>query len=202
MIWRVSTSRPAARVVGRWVAAVSLGCCVAASALLPYVALVSPKAGLLAYDFGPWPALANQIHQAEEQLERESGREPVVVADGPFELASEIAFYRAKIDDDVDEDDADEHRDPSTGKIIHVTGEAPPFKTTTSQWFFGKGPGNAFPFWMDKKDWFGADVIYVTAYTDVPQEIRSQTDSAQLVRLPYLGGKRHYNLLICRNFHA
>ncbi len=201
LIWRLSVSRPSARALRRAVMGVSVGCAVVAAAFLPYLALVHPRSGFLAYEFGPWPALADQIHKCEEQIERKTGREPLVVADGPFELASEIAFYRAKMEDDIDgdEDNDEDHRDASTGKIIHVIGEAPPFKTTTSQWLFGKGPGNAFPFWLNKKDWIGCDVIYVSAYSDIPKQIQLQTDSTELMPLPYLGGKRQYNLIVCHN---
>jgi dolichol-phosphate mannosyltransferase len=198
---RLPISRPIAVNARRSVVATSLGCAIVSAVSLPYVAFVHPNSGFLAYEFGPWPGLALEINHVEEQLERESGREPLVVADGPFELASEIAFYRARMGDDMDGDDDQEHRNAVTGKIVHVIGEAPPCSTTTSQWFFGRRPGNAFPFWLHRRDWVGCDVIYVSPYTDIPGEIAAQTDSATLVALPYLGGKRHYNVIICRCLH-
>jgi dolichol-phosphate mannosyltransferase len=201
-ICRLAPSLPAARMARRSIVGTAIACAVVATAVLPYVAFVRPKGGFLANEFGPWPALANEIHKVEEQLERQTGREPLVVADGPFELASEIGFYRAKMEDDLDGDDEDaDHRDPSTGKFIHVTGEDAPSRTTTSQWLFQKGPGNGFPFWLNQDKWIGCDVLYVSAYADIPSEISSQTDSATLVTLPYLGGKRQYHVVIGRNLH-
>jgi hypothetical protein len=49
------------------------------------------------------------------------------------------------MDGDDEENDVEEHRDPETGKIIHVTGEAPPCWTTTSQWFLVSVQGTRFP---------------------------------------------------------
>jgi dolichol-phosphate mannosyltransferase len=201
LLWRLSASRPSARALRRLVVGVSFACAVFAAASMPYAALIKPRGGFLAYEFGPWPALAGQIHKYEEQIECKTGREPLVVADGPFELASEIAFYRAKMGDDMEGDESkdEDHRDPATGKIVRVIGETPPFMSTTSQWLFGKGPGNAFPFWLNRKDWVGCDVIYVTAYSEIPREVRLQTDSVELMPLPDLGGKRRYNLVLCHN---
>jgi hypothetical protein len=45
-------------------------------------------------------------------------------------------------------------------------------------------------------------VIYVTAYAEIPSEISAQTDSVKLVPLTYIGGKRHYNVVIGHKLHA
>jgi hypothetical protein len=66
-----------------------------------YLLVLQPRThGLEA--FGPWRELAVRVQQHADALQRQTGREPLVVADGTYRLASVLAFYRQPLELDVD----------------------------------------------------------------------------------------------------
>lgn len=129
--------------------------------------------------FGPWQELARIVEHHEDELERESGREPLIIAEGKYRLASVLAFYRRPIEHDVDASDY-----------------------TTSRWIFG-GKGLGFPYWTEREHWRGRDCIYVVddANDDILDETKTLFDSVEIVhdpRLDRLGVKGEYRIAICR----
>lgn len=129
--------------------------------------------------FGPWPTLARIIEDHEELLEKESGREPLIVADGKYRLASVLAFYRKAIEEDAD-----------------------PADFTTSQWIL-HGNGLGYFYWSLPKAWQGRDGIYVVDGQD--DDLLAQTSghfaSVELAddpRLKELSGGR-YRIALCRH---
>lgn len=118
-------------------------CVVINVGLTAYLVMLQPRVGWISA-FGPWKELAGVVEQHEDQLERESGREPLVVADGKYRLASVLAFYRSPLEEHV---------------------RAADF--TTSQWVVSGRAGLGYPYWAKEVDWTGGDVIYVDDSNDV-----------------------------------
>lgn len=129
--------------------------------------------------FGPWQQLADLVGQHEDRLERETGREPLVIAGGKYRLASVLAFYRSPVE-----------------------GASTASRYTTSRWIVSGRSGLAFPYWTTPERWLGIDCIYVTDDEDhkVVKELRPLFDSVELVDDPRLKGLGNvdYRLAICR----
>ena len=128
--------------------------------------------------FGPWQELSAIVEDYEDLLEGETGREPLIVAEGKYRLASTLAFYRSSMESD-----------------------SSPAHFTTSQWLFG-GRGLGFPYWNDGRDWTGEDCIYVVDGTaaDLFKATHAIFESVEPVndsRLQSLAGGR-YHIAICR----
>ena len=66
-----------------------------------YLLVVQPRTDALEA-FGPWRQLAVRVQQHADELQRQTGREPLVIADGKYRLASVLAFYRQPLELDVD----------------------------------------------------------------------------------------------------
>jgi len=161
-------------------AAVSLVVCVGFNLLCPlYMLLIMPATGRPQV-FGPWHALAMVVQRYEVQLENQTHREPLIIGRGKYRLASELAFYRAKVEK--------------------------PFSSsanTTNQWILGEGDGLGFSYWLDRPQCKGRDCIYVSDKDDVQSVVQSRFEAVQLVDDPALRelpGGVVYHLAICRGF--
>ncbi len=142
-----------------------------------YLLVLQPRLQLIAV-FGPWEPLAQLVEEYEDRLEYETGREPLIVADGKYRLASLLAFYRTPIEHDAEAADY-----------------------TTSQWILG-GNGLAYPYWIRREDWYGRDCLYIEndADDDILAETAGMFDSVELVddvRLRALG-RGKYRIAVCR----
>lgn len=148
-------------------------CTVINAGLAVFLLTIQPHSHLLA-PFGPWRELAAVVQRYEEQAEDASGREPLIVAEGKYRLASVLAFYRSPLETRV---------------------RAADF--TTSQWYLGGGSGLGYPYWADSRDWTGADIIYVDDDKDI-SEIEKRFEQ---VRVVYDSGSKYakrYRVAICR----
>jgi hypothetical protein len=176
---RMRTLRP--RVASqRWIDAVgftAFACVLVDIALSVYLIFVQPHTQWISA-VGPWEQLAGIVEEHEDRLELESGREPLVVADGKYRLASVLAFYRRPIEHDFDS-----------------------AEFTTSRWLLS-GEGLAYPYWLEREAWSGRDCLYVvdSEDRDILAETRPLFDSVELVDDPRLqaisNGK--YRLALCR----
>ena len=92
---------------------------------------------------GPWRELATVVDKAADRLEAETGREPLVIAEGKYRLASVLAFYRTPLERDVRASDF-----------------------TTSQWLIG-GRGLGYPYWANHQLWASRDCIVVDDNDDI-----------------------------------
>jgi dolichol-phosphate mannosyltransferase len=145
-------------------------------AMMVFLLLGQPRLRWISV-FGPWDELASIVETHEDRLEAETGREPLIIADGKYRLASILAFYRLPIE---------------------AAGNTAQF--TTSQWIIG-GEGLGFRYWMDRGTWEGADCIYVgdSSADDLQRHLSNAFDSVELVDDPRLKvlGKRGYVMAIC-----
>lgn len=158
-------------------------CLVINIAMPAYLLVLQPHLHFISA-FGPWERLARLVEPYEDRLEAETGREPLMVADGKYRLSSVLAFYRKPIEHDVNATDY-----------------------TTSQWILG-GEGLGYEYWSQRNDWAGFDCIYVTDDKDIDVltqlQLREHFASVELVedaRMLNLGRKR-YSLAICRGFRT
>jgi hypothetical protein len=141
-----------------------------------YLLALEPRLHLIAA-FGPWRELASVVQENVEELEKQSGREPLVVAEGKYRLASVIAFYRNPIELDVDAS-----------------------KVTTSRWVVG-GDGIGFEYWLDRRKWAGRDCVMVAdGRAALPVNVAAHFGSVSASRVVHLGG-REYLVAHCRNLH-
>jgi len=128
--------------------------------------------------FGPWKQLAGIVEQYEDQLESETGREPIVIAEGAYRLASVLAFYRRPIEQHVNS--------------AHYT---------TSKWILG-GNGLGYPYWSDRNRWRGKDAIFIDdGDEDILARTQDHFDEVRLVtdaRLLEIG-RHKYQLVIGKN---
>lgn len=153
-------------------------CIVVNIALPAYLLVLQPHMQFISA-FGPWERLAALVEPYEDRLEAETGREPLMVADGKYRLASVLAFYRKPIEHDVDATDY-----------------------TTSQWILGE-KGLGYAYWSRREDWAGFDCIYVTESSDdflgTLQEHFASVKLVEDVRLARLG-RKGYQVSVCRGF--
>ena len=143
-----------------------------------YLLVLQPRLQWISV-FGPWKQLAVVVDEYEDRIERESGREPLIVADGKYRMASVLAFYRKALEGDVD--------------ASHYT---------TSQWIFG-GTGLAYPYWARMDDWKGRDCLYVSNGKISIADLQSHFDEVHLVSDPRLLAARghHWHLAIGKRLH-
>lgn len=152
----------------------ALICLLLSCGFLLYLLLVQPRTKWISA-FGPWRPLAECVEEYEDKLEQTAHREPLVIADGRYRLASILAFYRTPID----------------------PGEQAS-RYTTSQWVL-RGQGLGFAFWSDRRDWIGRDCLFITDDDDEDIEavIGPWFERVEIVHDPRLNnGKQHY-LAIC-----
>lgn len=159
--------------------AVTVISCIAINiSLLVYLLAVQPRTEWVSA-FGPWEQLSEIVEEYEDRLEKESGQEPLIIAEGKYRLASVLAFYRTPLEEDVRAADS-----------------------TTSQWVLG-GQGLGYPYWHSLEEWQGRNVLYVTDdYGNTYERLKPRFREVKLVadeRLLGLGHKR-YRLAVGRHF--
>jgi hypothetical protein len=132
--------------------------------------------------FGPWPELARIVEQHEDQLQSQTGKEPLIIGDGKYRLASVLAFYR---------------------KSIEMDGDAA--SGTTSRWVLD-GEGLGFPYWFQTDKWNDADCIYVSnsARDDIAKQVGPYFDSVEVLSDPRLKhlGRKGFGIAICRGLRT
>lgn len=141
--------------------------------LIAFLLTVQPRLHLISA-FGPWRELAAVVEHFEDQIEAESGKEPLIVADGKYRLASVLAFYRSPLEENV---------------------RAADF--TTSQWLLDGKEGLGFPYWASDRDWTYDTVLYV----DDDEDIHRMEKRFEHVVVVYdSAGKypRRYQVAVCR----
>jgi len=150
-------------------------CLIINISLAAYLLLLQPRLQWISA-IGPWKQLAQIVDQYEDQLERETGREPLVIADGKYRLASVLAFYRTHLE--YDHNSADH---------------------TTSQWILNKS-GLGYPYWMDRNQWRGKDCLFVDDNPGTLKKTQDHFKSVQMATDPRLLalGNRTYQIAICR----
>jgi dolichol-phosphate mannosyltransferase len=135
--------------------------------------------------FGRWREVAVQVERYEDQLERETGREPLVICAGAYRLASVVAFYRSPMERDV-----------------------PASDYTTSEWIL-RGHGLGFEYWIDPAAWIGKDCIFVEATdgpadtADLERRLKRRFASVEVIGNGGIatGGDRHA-IAVCRGFRG
>ena len=120
------------------VAITAIACAVINVGMMVFLLAVQPRTHWLT-PFGPWPELAEIVDEHEDALQAETGREPLVIVNGKYRLASILAFYR----------------NPLEGNNCQST------QSTTSQWRIGMGEGLGYPYWAPPGAWKGADCVIV-----------------------------------------
>lgn len=175
----LQTAKPRGYAYRKGLSATAVSCFAINILLIMYLIVLQPQTGWISA-FGPWEQLAEVVEEYEDQLEKESGKEPFIVAGGKYRLASVLAFYRRPLEEG---------------------GLTADF--TTSQWPFG-GEGLGYPYWHSLDKLRGQDVLYVD---DNDEEIKQrlgphfrEVDFVADERLLALGRKR-YRLAIGRCFH-
>ncbi len=128
--------------------------------------------------FGPWRQLAAIVEDAEDRLQSQTHRVPLVIGDGKYRLASVIAFYRTPLEQ-----------------------ERPAASDTTGGWIVTGGHGLAFEYWMTRADAAGRDCIVVTDSNDPIKEFAGCFDSLIAVNDPRLAACHPYVVLVGRGLH-
>lgn len=143
--------------------------------VLLYLLVLNPRVKWW-QSFGPWKDLAVIVEHQQEQLEHQTSREPLIIGDGKYRLASLLAFYRLPLEPDSNGvDDAISH--------------------TTSQWVVG-GEGLGYRYWSDRAKWIGCDAIYIT--DNHSKEVESWFRSVRWIEDPRLNFGCGYRVAICQ----
>jgi dolichol-phosphate mannosyltransferase len=135
---------------------------------LSYLLILQDRTGWMSA-VGPWPELAAAVEAIEQRLEAETGREPVVVAEGKYRLASVLAFYRTPLEGTVRASDY-----------------------TTSQWLVG-GIGLGFPYWAPASRWHESPMI-VVGETNHLAKFAEKFQHFQLASVLNAPGNRAYGI--------
>lgn len=165
----------------RWTNALTTTACISAAgtgAVLVYLLVLEPRLNLWSA-FGPWRELAAVVEEREDLIEHATGREPRIVADGKYRLASVLAFYRMPIE--------------SHPRSV--------VRYTTSQWIFGQ-EGLGYPYWSKPTEWYGTDIIYVTTSAHGLDKVRPWFDEVEIVQDTRLRGRHDYIVAIGRRMRA
>jgi hypothetical protein len=172
--WRLVRKRCDGFAWVRTAPATIVGCLSLNVLALAYLLTLQPQTGWIAA-LSPWHELAAAVEVAEDQLEAETGREPLVIAGGKYRLASILAFYRTPLEHNV---------------------RASQF--TTSQWILG-GRGLGYQYWANKNQWIGQDCVVVEEGNDV-EKYASQFREFRLVD-EFRLNRRTYQIGIGRGLH-
>jgi dolichol-phosphate mannosyltransferase len=142
-----------------------------------YLLVVEPRVkGLEA--FGPWRELALQVQQHADELQRQTGgREPLVIADGTYRLASVLAFYRQPLERDVDAS-----------------------RYTTSRWILG-GSGLGFEYWTDRRDFEARDCVFVREAPEISSRVATCFESFRVVADPELADLHDRTYSVAIGYH-
>jgi dolichol-phosphate mannosyltransferase len=177
-IGRLPSLHDRQRCAGLW-RGVFTGCVAANAGLMIFLLVLQPRLGWIPA-FGPWHELAEIVEFHEDQVEHQTGREPLIIGEGKYRLASVLAFYRKNLE--IDDDSA---------------------RGTTSRWIL-QGEGLGFPYWFTSSEWSNSDCIYVadSAREDMVRQLGPYFESVKVVsdaRLKGLG-KRGFGIAVCRGF--
>ena len=132
--------------------------------LVGYLMVLQPHVRLIAA-FGPWHELSAIVEDCEDRLEAKTGREPLIVAEGKYRLASALAFYPQ----------LDGTRTPARRISRPANG-------------FSAAGGWASPIGTTAEDWIGEDCIYVVDGTsaDLFKATHGLFESVEVVDDPRL----------------
>ena len=126
--------------------------------------------------FGPWAEIAAVVEHYEDDLEHQTGREPLVIVDGKYELASLVAFYRNR---------TDPHDLPAIYTVNQVA-------------LNDKALG--FAYWTDMARWRGTDCVFVDDDMDTEQRLRGKFKSVKVVWTGRAANGREYRITQCRDY--
>jgi dolichol-phosphate mannosyltransferase len=150
----------------------TIAICATANILtLIYVLALQPHMQLVS-SLRPWKELAKSVEAIEERLEKETGREPLIIGAGKYRLASELAFYRTPFEHSVRASDF-----------------------TTSQWI-AHGAGLGFPYWANEKLWNQSDCVVIDDTNDLQKFAPHFKQFEVADEVQY--GKSHYQIAIGR----
>jgi len=167
-------------VMAGWYATACI-CAVLGAGALVY--LLAARPGMTAASrTAPWRPLAVLVQEQVDRLYRETGREPLVIGDGKYRLASVLGFYRTPLSVRVRATDC-----------------------TTSQWPLGGG-GLGYACWSTLAQWIGRDVVLVvdSVHPETSAKTKGCFDSLEPVEDPRLAALStgQIRILIGRNLRA
>jgi len=136
-----------------------------------YLIVLQPRLGYVSA-FGPWKELAVIVEDLEDRIPEHGDREPLIITEGRYRMASVLAFYRLPIEDDYDS-----------------------WKQTSSQWLI-EGRGLGYEYWSDQKDWIGRTVIYLDSRKQIPKDVAACFDHFEIVHDPRLQALGDYQLAV------
>jgi dolichol-phosphate mannosyltransferase len=167
---------------GTAVRATVVGCLAINTGLLLYLVVLEPV--LHAWPaFGPWTGIAQVVEEYEEKLEEANdGREPLIIADGTYRLASVIAFYRRQFEK-------------------HPDGMEESYLFTTSQWVL-RGEGLGYEYWLRRDECVGMDAIYISKVTSNINKVKPWFDTIEVVEDPRLPADGRYRIIVCRRLRG
>ena len=142
-----------------------------------FLLVVQPRTRWLSL-FGPWDQLAATVERYEDALESQTGRDPLIIVDDKYELASLLAFYRNRID-------AGDRAATMTVNRVALTGTSVGFK-----------------YWTNPKDWQGMDCIYVNEGGVPSPELASRFASVRTVWTGVASNGVEYCILECRGYRS
>ncbi|MDB5327038.1 MAG: dolichyl-phosphate-mannose--protein mannosyltransferase [Phycisphaerales bacterium] len=153
---RAGVARPVWLWRGGVVMPTLLACAAINLGLMLFLVFIEPRAQSFRM-FGPWDQLARQIEFYEDNLQARTGREPLVIVDGKYELASLMAFYRNRVD---------------PGDL--------PSKMTVNQLALGD-TALGYAYWNDMKNWRGSDCVFVDDNADPTPRLNGVFKSVKVV---------------------
>ena len=137
LVRRSNLPRRFPKLLAASVPATGLFCTMSVIGILAYLLILQPHT-LWIGAFGPWRQLAAVVEDAENRLQAETQKEPLVIGDGKYRTASVLAFYRNPLENDE--------------RVSH---------NTTSQWVVTGRSGLGFEYWMDLDKTRGRDCVVI-----------------------------------------
>ena len=154
--------------------AVSAAICVG---MMFFLLLVQPRTHAIDA-FGPWDQLAAKVEGYEDALEGRTGREPFVIVDDKYELASLLAFYRNRTDAD------DRPADMTVNRVALA------------------GTSVGFAYWTDPTSWLGRDCIYVNEGVGPTKSVAGRFKSTRLLWQGVASNGVTYCIMECIGYRA
>jgi dolichol-phosphate mannosyltransferase len=140
------------------------------TALILYLILIQPRVGGLEA-FGPWKPLARSVQSRMDELQPQSAKPLMIIANGKYRLASILAFYRLPYDPRATRD-------------------------TTSQGILD-GQGLGYIYWIQRQKWVGRDCVYITQSKKIELEVAPYFDSVQVLPPIHVPHQRPYYMAVC-----
>jgi dolichol-phosphate mannosyltransferase len=137
-----------------------------------YALALQPRTGWVSA-IGPWPELAAVVEAVEDQVEAQTGKEPLIIAGGKYRLASVLAFYRTPLEKKVRASDF-----------------------TTSQWLTG-GVGLGYPYWSPEDHWQNLPCVVVDDNNGI-EKFAARFERFDIVADFQPIGKKAYHIAIGR----